>query len=242
MKINSYHRHVIFYIYLVLKWTPSYSFHLHADHNKVSQHYKSRPLFLTGEVINEAWTSYNNALESAPLITKSVTACCILGAADLTGQAFERRNQNVEDDTSSSIDVTRFIRFAIFGLILQAPWNHFYYLLLDGALPPTVDPLTTTTFVKVVIDQFLQAPIFTILIFYFLGILEGKSLTSIEDQLKSNYKDTMVANWKLWVPATFVNIAFVPPPLRVLYLNCIFYFWSIYLSLKLNTKMEEKDV
>jgi hypothetical protein len=39
---------------------------------------------------------------------------------------------------------------------------------------------------------------------------------------------------KLWVPATVVNLAFVPPILRVLYLNVVFFFWSIYLSLKLN--------
>lgn len=39
---------------------------------------------------------------------------------------------------------------------------------------------------------------------------------------------------KLWVPATAVNLAFVPPILRVLYLNVVFFFWSIFLSLKLN--------
>ena len=39
---------------------------------------------------------------------------------------------------------------------------------------------------------------------------------------------------KLWVPVTVVNIAFVPPILRVLYLNGVFFFWSIFLSLKLN--------
>jgi peroxisomal membrane protein 2 len=39
---------------------------------------------------------------------------------------------------------------------------------------------------------------------------------------------------KLWVPATIINIGFVPPLLRVLYLNVVFFFWSIYLSLVLN--------
>lgn len=41
----------------------------------------------------------------------------------------------------------------------------FFYVLLDGALPPTPDPLSTTTAVKVFIDQFVQAPIFTVVIF-----------------------------------------------------------------------------
>jgi Mpv17 / PMP22 family len=37
----------------------------------------------------------------------------------------------------------------------------------------------------------------------------------------------------LWIPATFVNMAFVPPELRVLFINALFYFWTIYLSLTL---------
>ena len=142
------------------------------------------------------------------------------------------------DEDEAEVDYARALRFAVFGLVLQAPWNHFYYLLLDGALPPTPDPLTPTTGVKVVIDQFVQAPIFTVLIFYFLGLLEGKSTGMIKDQLDRDYKDTMLANWKLWVPATAVNIAFCPPPLRVLFLNCVFFFWSIFLSLKLNNEEE----
>lgn len=200
--------------------------------------------------MNELWNSYLDALESNPLLVKSITAGVILGAADLSGQAIQQATSAKEiaatEDMMTStvggggggVDIARFVRFAFFGFILQAPWNHFYYLLLDGALPPTVDPFTSTTFIKVLIDQFIQAPIFTVLIFGFLGVLEGKSLDAIKDQLDDDYVDTMVANWKLWVPATVVNIAFCPPILRVLFLNVVFFFWSIFLSLKLN-KTEE---
>ena len=100
----------------------------------------------------EAWNAYNLALESDPLVTKSVTAGVILGAADFTGQLLEK-SQNSED---TDIDIARTARFAFFGLVLQAPWNHFYYLLLDGAIPPTEDPFTAVTFEKVIIDQFIQ--------------------------------------------------------------------------------------
>ncbi len=139
----------------------------------------------------EAWAAYNTALQTDPLITKSITASVILGAADLTGQALENRSK-----ISSSIDWARSARFAFFGLVLQAPWNHFYYLLLDGVLPPTEDPFTATNFLKVVIDQGLQAPLFTILIFVFLGALEGKQLEAIQQQLQKDYKNTMLANCK----------------------------------------------
>lgn len=196
------------------------------------------------ESISGAWASYNDALEANPLFVKSVTASVILGAADFTGQAIERSIKEASDDAAdgeadtSGVDIARVVRFAVFGLVLQAPWNHFYYQMLDGALPPTDDPFTTTTGIKVFIDQFVQAPIFTVLIFAFLGALEGKNLDAIKKQLDDDYVDTMFANWKLWVPATAVNIAFCPPVLRVLFLNCVFFFWSIFLSLKLNKEEE----
>jgi len=180
----------------------------------------------------QAWDAYNEALSANPLAVKSVTAGVILGAADLAGQALQDAQRSDEDKTD--IDIARTVRFAFFGFALQAPWNHFYYQILDGTIPPTADPWTPTTAVKTVIDQFVQAPIFTVLIFAFLGFLEGKNADSIKQQLEDDYADTMVANWKLWVPATVVNLAFVPPLLRVLYLNCVFFFWSIFLSLKLN--------
>lgn len=141
-----------------------------------------------------AWEAYNVALESQPLLVKSVTACILLGAADLTGQAVEALRKQNEADEESSVDVMRAVRFAIFGLVLQAPWNHFYYSFLDGAIPPTSEPLSATNLVKIGIDQFIQAPIFTVLIFVFLGLLEGKTTDSIERQLKTDYKNTIIAN------------------------------------------------
>lgn len=138
----------------------------------------------------EAWDSYSAALESDPLIVKSVSAFVILGAADFAGQALEK----VRSGTDKEVDFARAARFAFFGLVLQAPWNHFYYTLLDGQIPPTEEPFSNTNVVKVCIDQFIQAPIFTVLIFAFLGALEGKGLEDIKKQLKNNYPETIVAN------------------------------------------------
>ena len=63
---------------------------------------------------------------------------------------------------------------------------------------------------------------------------EGKSLKDVRGQLGRDYKDTMVANWKLWVPATAVNITFCPPALWILFLKCAFFLFEYFLSLKLN--------
>ncbi len=157
----------------------------------LSQRQMSIRLNLAGA--QEAWSAYNDALQANPLLVKSVTAGVILGAGDLAGQALEASQKEGGD---SQVDLARTVRFAFFGLVLQAPWNHFYYLLLDGAIPPTEDPWTATTGIKVVIDQFIQAPIFTVLIFAFLGFLEGKSTSDIKQKLDEDYVNTMFANCK----------------------------------------------
>merc|ERR1711920_663051 len=91
------------------------------------------------EVGGSAWDYYSEALATQPLLTKSLTACVLVSGADCAAQAIEGKG----------IELARVLRFGIFGLVLQAPWNHFYYLLLDGAIPPTSDPLSPTNLAKV---------------------------------------------------------------------------------------------
>jgi peroxisomal membrane protein 2 len=96
----------------------------------------------------EAWTAYNDALQADPLLVKSVTAGVILGAADIAGQAVQNKLRD-EDADAEELDIGRTARFAFFGLVLQAPWNHFYFMTLDGAIPPTAEPFTSTNGIKV---------------------------------------------------------------------------------------------
>jgi len=174
------------------------------------------------------WTSYLSALESAPLVTKSITAGVIIGAGDCTAQLIENRQ------TESSFDWLRALRWAVFGLVLQGPWNHFFYLLLDGALPPTPDPFTLRTLEKVGIDQVVQAPIYTVIILAFFAVVEGKGLGYAKTQVSNELGGILIKNWSVFLPATVINIAYCPPELRVLFLNCVFFGWVIYLSLLIN--------
>jgi Mpv17 / PMP22 family len=43
-----------------------------------------------------------------------------------------------------------------------------------------------------------------------------------------------IISGKLWIPASLVNLAFVKPSLRVLYVNVVFFLWTIILSMILN--------
>jgi len=162
-----------------------------------SHNNKARPVETSLKVagISEAWSSYQAALESDPLLVKSITASVILSSADCTGQFIEK--VTAEDGAEEKqLDLARVARFFLFGLLLQAPWNHFYYLFLDGQIPPTEAPFSQTNIIKIIIDQFIQAPIFTVLIFIFLGTLEGKNSDEIQQKLKNDYPTTIVDNCK----------------------------------------------
>ena len=172
----------------------------------------------------ELWSDYLGLLQTAPLVTKAVTAGVIIGAGDCTAQLLE----------GNAFDVARALRWAVFGLVLQGPWNHFFYLLLDGAIPPTPDPFTVTTLEKVGIDQFIQAPIFTMIILIFFAVVEGKGLTFAKEQIKNDLGGILIKNWSVFLPATVINIGYCPPELRVLFLNTVFFGWVCYLSLFLN--------
>jgi hypothetical protein len=180
-----------------------------------------------------AWAAYNAELLTHPLVTKALTASIIIGAGDVTAQQIE------VSKTGGAFDVARALRWAVFGLILQGPWNHAFYLLLDAALPPTPDPISLTTLEKVGIDQFVQAPIFTMVILAFFALVEGRGLGYAKEQIRTELGGILIKNWSVFLPATVINLGFCPPELRVLFLNCVFFGWVIYLSLFLNDGADE---
>ena len=181
-----------------------------------------------------AWSAYNAALvdPSTALLTKSVTAGVIIGAGDAAAQLVEGAK------TGAAFDGARYLRWAIFGLVLQGPWNHAWYLTLDGLLPPTEDPFSLITLEKVGLDQFFQAPIFTMVILCFFALVEGKGLAFAKNQIQEELGAILIKNWAVFLPATFINLAFLPNEYRVLFLNVVFFGWVIYLSLLLNADEE----
>ena len=156
----------------------------------------------------ELWPTYLDLLSTAPITTKAITAGIIIGSGDCAAQLLETR------DSDKQFDSLRASRWAFFGLVLQGPWNHFFYLLLDGALPPTPDPFTVTTLEKVGIDQFVQAPIFTMIILIFFAVVEGKGLDFAKNQIRNDLGGILVKNWAVFLPATAINIGYCPPEVK----------------------------
>jgi len=182
-------------------------------------------------LLYRCWKVYGQALDKRPVVTKSITALIIVALGDVVGQYMEGPD---EGETHVHFNYVRFCRFASMGMFVQAPITHYYYEALDRYFPPTENPWTKTTFMKLGIDQSIYAPGFLLCVFVYLGLLEGSSWKEIGEQLETNYFTTLRANWKLWIPATLINLAYCAPRYRVLYCNVIFFAWSIFLSLVLS--------
>lgn len=60
-----------------------------------------------------------------------------------------------------------------------------------------------------------------------IGMQAGKAAGSM---VKNKLWGTMVTCWKIWPLANLINFAFVPAPLRVLFMNFVGLGWNIYLA------------
>ena len=171
------------------------------------------------------WDSYQQSIDNYPLATKSITSAILTAAGEVVSQQIT--------SFGGAVDTRQMWEFFFIGLLLQAPSSHYFYLLLDRELPPTSSPWTWTTFIKLLIDQLIFSPTFLLSLFIFLDALEGLGPMAMLSHLQQSYMTTLVTNWKLWVPATMVNMACIPPAYRVLYNNLVFFVWSIILAMLL---------
>jgi hypothetical protein len=138
------------------------------------------------------WKMYNELLEKKPLLVKSITATIILGGADLFAQSIDNL---LGQQQHHAIDWLRAMRFAALGLV-GAPWSHYYFHYLDHYLPPTENPCSFVTLLKVFIDQFIQAPILLAIMICALSLMKGEGVSGMRHDMKDSYVTSLIANCK----------------------------------------------
>lgn len=57
-------------------------------------------------------------------------------------------------------------------------------------------------------------------------------------RLKAGWWDSLLLNWKIWVPCQLVNFRFVPQNYQVLFANFVALIWNTGLSFIANKKEE----
>ncbi|KAJ8536646.1 hypothetical protein K7X08_035047 [Anisodus acutangulus] len=165
-----------------------------------------------------AW--YLSLLEKYPVRTKAVTSAMMTLFGDLICQLWI--------DQAASVDAKRTFLFTFLGLVLVGPTLHFWYLYLSRLV---TTPGVAGTVMRLVLDQFLFAPIFVGVFLSSLVTLEGRS-SQVIPKLQQEWFSSVLANWQLWIPFQFINFRFVPQQFQVLAANFISLVWNVILSYK----------
>lgn len=170
------------------------------------------------------WRSYLTLLEEKPILVKSMTSFFGFMIGDLCAQFI----------MGGDYDLLRTIRLTLFGVLMDGPIGHCWYLLLDQNVFPESPTEPKAVVTKTLLDQLAWAPFFSCVFFTFNQTLQvtqlllpfvelcfqghpGTSLAVIRKTLVP----TLTANWTLWPLAHIINFKFVPSNQRILYINFV---------------------
>lgn len=111
--------------------------------------------------------------------------------------------------------------------LLQGPFHHYFYTLLEKHLP---GKSTGSIFKKTVLDQTIASPTCLGIFFFGLGVLERRTLHEINSEVKLKLASTWKVDCMFWPPTQFLNFLFVPIRYRVIYINFMTMIYDMFLS------------
>ena len=154
-------------------------------------------------------------------------------------------------EKKEKIDWKRNAAFATFGFVYLGGVQYFIYVPLFGRLFPNAAKFAAKSLkekikdvkgirslgMQVFLDQCVHHPLSYFPVFYLTKELIMSASTGDEpdfsrsfDNYRKNIKEDMIALWKIWVPATIVNFAFMPMYMRIPYTAGVSLAWSCVLS------------
>lgn len=153
------------------------------------------------------------------LLTNVVSGVVVDASGDFIVQRMIERSAN-------PYDYPRTARMATVGVSLTVP-DHYWYKYLDKRFPSRS---ARTITVKVVLDCAIMGPVNIVLFYLGMCKLEGHSWTESFSELKNKFLVTFMLDLVVWPAAQALNFYYVPPALRLMYLNGVYFVWSIILS------------
>jgi len=74
-----------------------------------------------------------------------------------------------------------------------------------------------------------------------MGVMEGRGPKHIRARFEDIFRPALLANWKIWPAAQFINFRFMPLPYRVPFQQTCGVFWTLYLSLLNAAESKKQD-
>lgn len=168
--------------------------------------------------------AYRTNLKTRPILTK----CIVTGGLYCAGDIFAQKVVPLfTKQESKPFDYARLIRFSAFGLCLLGPYLHLYFNFLERLIK---SPGTKGIVLKVLFDQTVGAGVFCVGFTTYNTLSQGGSFLDVQNELKTTFWRILQANWKVWPLVNAITFGFIPLEHRVLFVNCVAFFWSILLS------------
>ncbi|GLG92853.1 Mpv17-like protein [Gryllus bimaculatus] len=164
-------------------------------------------------------------LQENPTIFESLQAGAVMGTGDLIAQKLIEKKE--------TIDTKRLAAFTGFGLFIAGPVLSTWYRFLDKKLP-FCWPRLKRSFVKMVADQTLMAPVYLAVLLSYFELTVGRGLDGFKEELERKYPSTLANNYLIWPAVMIVNFSFVPVNYQVLVTQTVAVLWNIYFAWKAN--------
>ncbi|CAG4912602.1 peroxisomal membrane protein 2 [Colias croceus] len=163
--------------------------------------------------------SYLQNLYLHPIKTKSLTSCVIGCAGSIASQVVAGENLKFDP----------IFAYGLYGLIFGGSIPHFVYELIETLFPyNSAFPLAK----KLLFERLIVAPFMQAFSLYTLARFEGKNHNAAVKQLNNLYMTVLEANWKWLTLFQVINMAFIPPMLRVLFMNAVGFGWAMFIASK----------
>ena len=153
----------------------------------------------------------------------------IMAVADLCTQfGLEHQHKQGHDDRTRTRtwDQRRTARWATAGLFLHGPYFFHAFSRVDRYLGAATS--FSVVLKKTAIAQFVVFPPYLILLFSYLGLLEGHN--NITQKVQQRVPEAFISGCVFWPLVNGVNFWLVPSTLRVPYLATTGGIWNAYLS------------
>jgi len=177
--------------------------------------------------LNTLWDDYLEQLDKNPVVTKALTAAFTSVISDVLAQY-------LLGAPLTNLNYTSIRNQFLIGLFVRGPLVHYWYLIMDeifarlGYGSKKAANSFPVVVAKVFLDQSTFSPLFNLLYFYVIGMLEGRSLPYIHDKISREFLMVMMMNYKVWPLVNILSFKYVPSNLRVLFGNIIGIFWTAY--------------
>ena len=168
---------------------------------------------------------YSECYVKWPYIMAFGTCVCKGSISDNITQTKLEQNSKSQNE----FDWKRNVRFSVWSGLYCGSFQHLVYNVFYSRLFPVITPMNRIA--VTIVDCFGHVPFVAMPNYYIFRslILGGSAVDGVYDYWNEKW-NVLSAYWKLWIPAMFCIMSFVPYEFRILSIGVVSIVWLAILS------------